>query len=70
MRTVRRLIMISLAWTYEITSDGVVRDSADAAFSVLGSDSRRAVAPAIVAGVVLIAAVTGYAWWESIRLAE
>jgi len=28
---------------------------------------RRAVAPAVVAGVVLMAAVTAYAWWESIR---
>jgi DNA-binding winged helix-turn-helix (wHTH) protein len=60
-------IIISLAWTYEITSDGVVRDSVDVAMSVRRLDSRRAVAPAIVAGVVLMAAVTGYAWWESIR---
>jgi len=60
-------IIISLAWTYEITSDGVVRDSVDVAASILGPNSRRALAPAIVAGVVLMALVTGYAWWESIR---
>jgi DNA-binding winged helix-turn-helix (wHTH) protein len=60
-------IVVSLAWTYEITSHGVVRDSVDVAASVRWRDSRRAVAPAIVAGIVLMAAVTGYAWWESIR---
>jgi len=56
-----------LAWTYEITSDGLVRDSADVAAATLLPNVRRAVAPAVVAGVVLMAAVTAYAWWESIR---
>ena len=60
-------IMVDLAWTYEITSDGVVRDSVDLAATAHLPNSRRFVAPAIVAGVVLMAAVTGYAWWESIR---
>jgi DNA-binding winged helix-turn-helix (wHTH) protein len=59
-------IIVVLAWTYEITSDGVVRDSADAAASILLPRSRRVVAPAIIGGVVLMAAVTGYAWLESI----
>lgn len=60
-------IMITLAWTYEITSDGVVRDSVDLAATAHLPSSRRVIAPTIVAGVVLMAAVTGYAWWESIR---
>jgi len=59
-------IMIALAWTYEITSDGVVRDSADAATAILRARSRRAIAPAIIVGIALMAAVTGYAWLESI----
>jgi hypothetical protein len=60
-------IIVALAWTYEITPDGVVRDSADVAAAFLLPTSRRAVAPVIIAGVVLMASVTGYAWWESIR---
>jgi len=60
-------IIIVLAWTYEITSDGVVRDSVDVAAAFHLPPSRRLVAPTIVAGVALMAAVTGYAWWESIR---
>jgi DNA-binding winged helix-turn-helix (wHTH) protein len=60
-------IIVVLAWTYEITADGVVRDSADVAADFQLPNSRRAVAPAIIAGVVLMAGVTGYAWWESIR---
>jgi DNA-binding winged helix-turn-helix (wHTH) protein len=60
-------IMIALAWTYEITSDGVVRDSVDLAAAAHLPGSRRVIAPTIVAGIVLMAAVTGYAWWESIR---
>jgi len=60
-------IMIVLAWTYEITLDGVVRDSVDLAAAAHRPKSRRLVAPAIVTGVVLMAAVTGYAWWETIE---
>lgn len=59
-------VMIVLAWTYEITSNGVVRDSVDVA-AIQRMTSRRMVAPAIIVGVVLMASVTGYAWWESIR---
>jgi len=59
-------IVIVLAWTYEITSDGLVRDSADTAAAILLPRSRRAIAPATIAGVVLMAMVTGYAWLESI----
>lgn len=60
-------IMIVLAWTYEITADGLARDSADAEAAALLPSSHRVLAPAIIAGVVLMAAVTAYAWWESIR---
>lgn len=59
-------IVIVLAWTYEITSDGLVRDSADAAAGLMLHRSHRMVAPAVIAGVVLMAMVTGYAWLESI----
>lgn len=59
-------IVIVLAWMYEITPDGVVRDSADVTAARLSPRSRRAVKLAIVAGVVLMAAVTAYAWLESI----
>lgn len=60
-------IVVVLAWTYEITSDGLARDAADVAAANLLPSIRRAVTPAIIGGVVLIAAVTAYAWWESIR---
>lgn len=60
-------IMLVVAWTYQITSDGVVRDSVDVATSARRPGSRRLVAPAIIAGVVAMAVATGYAWWESIR---
>ena len=60
-------IVFVLAWTYEITSDGLARDSADVAAATLLPNFRHVVAPAVLAGVVLMAAVTAYAWWESIR---
>jgi hypothetical protein len=60
-------VMIVLSWTYQITSDGVVRDSEDAAEAILFSRVRRAGTPAIILGASLMAVVTGYAWFESIR---
>lgn len=60
-------IIMVLAWTYEITSDGVVRDSYDIAAAFDLPTSRRLVAPSIIVGLALMAAVTGFAWWESIR---
>ena len=60
-------IIMVLAWTYEITPGGVVRDSADVAAAHRFPNSRRAVAPAIIAGVIFMASATGYAWWESIQ---
>jgi DNA-binding winged helix-turn-helix (wHTH) protein len=60
-------IIIVLAWTYEITPGGVVRDSADVAAAHRFPNSHRAVAPAIIVGVIFMASATGYAWWESIQ---
>lgn len=54
-----------LAWSYEITPAGIVLDSGDTA-RVLRPKARRAIAPWLVAGVALMAGVTGFAWWRSI----
>jgi hypothetical protein len=43
------------------------RPSNSASRSATGSSNPSHVAPAIIVSVVLMAAVTGYAWWESIR---
>jgi TolB-like protein/tetratricopeptide (TPR) repeat protein/DNA-binding winged helix-turn-helix (wHTH) protein len=60
-------IVTALAWSYEITPGGIVLDEGEAG-GVRLPRARRAVAPAIVAGVSLMAAVTGYAWWRTIDL--
>jgi len=60
-------IIIALAWTYEITPGGVMRDSADVAAAHRFPNSHRAVAPAIIVGVIFMASATGYAWWVSIQ---
>jgi TolB-like protein/Flp pilus assembly protein TadD/DNA-binding winged helix-turn-helix (wHTH) protein len=61
-------IVATLAWSYEITQGGIVLDDG-ALDGVKLPRARRAVAPAIVAGVALMAAVTGVAWWRSIEVA-
>ena len=58
-------IVTALAWSYEITPGGIVLDS-ELTGNVRLPRARRAVAPAIVAGVSLMATVTGFAWWQSI----
>jgi len=58
-------IVAVLAWSYEITAGGIVVDEGMAG-SVRLPRARRAIAPALVAGVSLMAAVTGYAWWRTI----
>jgi TolB-like protein/Flp pilus assembly protein TadD/DNA-binding winged helix-turn-helix (wHTH) protein len=58
-------IVTALAWSYEITPSGIVLDS-DLPGNVHLPRARRAIAPAIVLGVSLMAAVTGYAWWKTI----
>jgi TolB-like protein/tetratricopeptide (TPR) repeat protein/DNA-binding winged helix-turn-helix (wHTH) protein len=59
-------IVATLAWSYEITPGGIVLD-VGAPEGMKLPRARRAVAPAIVAGVALMAAVTGAAWWRSIE---
>ena len=58
-----------LAWAYDITPGGIVRDSGDAARLQL-PQARRAMAPLLVLGVALMAGVTGFAWWRSIADAD
>jgi TolB-like protein/tetratricopeptide (TPR) repeat protein/DNA-binding winged helix-turn-helix (wHTH) protein len=60
-------IVTALAWSYEITPGGIVLDS-DLTGNVRLPRARRAIAPAIVAGVALMAMVTGIAWWQSISI--
>ena len=60
-------IVATLAWSYEITPGGIVLDDG-APDGVKLPRARRAVAPAIVAGVALMAVVTGVAWWRSIEM--
>jgi TolB-like protein/tetratricopeptide (TPR) repeat protein/DNA-binding winged helix-turn-helix (wHTH) protein len=63
-------IVVSLAWTYEITPVGIVVDTGDTLVGMKLPRARRAVAPVIVAGVTAMAGVTGFAWWRSIQTAE
>ncbi len=58
-------IVVVLAWSYEITAGGIVLDEG-AAPGIRMPKARRSLAPAIVAGVSLMAVVTGYAWWRTI----
>ena len=62
-------IVLVLAWTYEITPQGVVLDQGGggAGLATLPRPrARQALAPALVGGVALMAVVTGFAWWRSI----
>ncbi len=56
-------IVFVLAWSYEITQAGIVLDQDVPGGFKLPRARRALVAPALVAGVALMAAVTGYAWW-------
>ena len=62
-------IVVVLAWTYEITPQGVVVDQGPPGSGVRPQlpRARLSIAPFIVAGVALMAAVTGFAWWRSIE---
>jgi TolB-like protein/tetratricopeptide (TPR) repeat protein/DNA-binding winged helix-turn-helix (wHTH) protein len=63
-------IVGAMAWAYEITPQGVVADS-----GVVGPGAvrlprpRQSLAPVLVAGVALMAGVTGFAWWRSLASA-
>jgi TolB-like protein/Flp pilus assembly protein TadD/DNA-binding winged helix-turn-helix (wHTH) protein len=59
-------IVAALAWSYEITAGGIVLDE-DRPGMMRLPRARRAIAPALVAGVSLMALVTGYAWWKTIE---
>jgi TolB-like protein len=59
-------IVAALAWSYEITPGGIVLDE-DRPGMMRLPRARRAIAPALVAGVSLMALVTGYAWWKTIE---
>jgi TolB-like protein/Flp pilus assembly protein TadD/DNA-binding winged helix-turn-helix (wHTH) protein len=61
-------IVLVLAWTYEITPEGVVLDAGVDGAGALRRlpRPRQSIGPVIVAGVALMATVTGYAWWRSL----
>ncbi len=61
-------IVLVLAWTYEITPEGVMVDPGVEGTGVMRrlARPRQSIAPAIVLGVALMALVTGFAWWRSI----
>lgn len=61
-------IVVVLAWMYEITPGGVVMDTGGAAIGRVNLPRpRRSIAPVILAGVVLMAGVTGFAWWRTLE---
>lgn len=62
-------IVAVLAWSYEITSGGIVLDDGSPQ-GLKMPRARRAIAPALVAGVSLMALVTGYAWWRTIGVPQ
>lgn len=59
-------IVAALAWAYEITPAGVVLDPGTGGVRPRLPRARQSIAPFIVAGVMLMAMVTGFAWWRSI----
>jgi TolB-like protein/Flp pilus assembly protein TadD/DNA-binding winged helix-turn-helix (wHTH) protein len=60
-------IVTALAWTYEITEQGIVLDVAGVGAAVVKLPrARQSLAPVIVVGVAAMAAVTGFAWWRSL----
>lgn len=60
-------IVIVLAWTYEITPQGVVVDPGSGEAGLVNLPRpRHLLAPAIVFGVAAMAGVTGLAWWRTI----
>ena len=61
-------IVVVLAWTYEITPQGIMVDAGADGTGVARRlpRARQSIAPFIVAGVALMAVVTGFAWWRSL----
>ncbi len=64
-------IVTALAWTYEITPNGVMVDAGADSTGVVRrlARPRQSIAPVIVTGVALMALVTGFAWWRSLDVA-
>jgi len=63
-------IVVTTAWLYELTPGGIVLDPGEGAAGVRLPRPRRSVAPVLVSGVALMAAVTGFAWWRSIQVPD
>jgi TolB-like protein/tetratricopeptide (TPR) repeat protein/DNA-binding winged helix-turn-helix (wHTH) protein len=63
-------IVAVLAWTYEITPEGIMVDAGADRTGVMRrlARPRKSIAPVIVFGVALMALVTGFAWWRSIDM--
>jgi TolB-like protein/Flp pilus assembly protein TadD/DNA-binding winged helix-turn-helix (wHTH) protein len=61
-------IVLVLAWTYEITPEGVVLDAGGDGTGVMRRlpRPRQSIGPVIVTGVAVMATVTGFAWWRSL----
>ena len=60
-------IVVVLAWMYEITPSGIVADTGSAGVGRVNLPRpRKSIAPVILAGVVLMAGVTGFAWWRTL----
>ena len=61
-------IVVVMAWTYEITPQGIMVDAGSGGTGVMRrlARPRQSIAPIIVLGVALMALVTGFAWWRSI----
>jgi TolB-like protein/tetratricopeptide (TPR) repeat protein/DNA-binding winged helix-turn-helix (wHTH) protein len=59
-------IVAALAWAYEITPAGIMLDPGTGGVRPRLPRARQSIAPFIVSGVVLMAAITGFAWWRSI----
>ena len=61
-------IVVVLAWMYDITPSGIVVDTGGASLGTVNLPRpRKSIAPVILAGVVLMAGVTGFAWWRTIE---
>lgn len=61
-------IVVVLAWMYEITPSGIVVDTGPGGVGKVNLPrARKSIAPFILAGVVLMAGVTGFAWWRTLE---
>ena len=60
-------VVTVLAWLYDITPAGIVADVSGSGIAL--PRPRRSLAPWIVTGVAVMAAVTGLAWWRSLQQA-